>query len=97
MADEGPDSLDRYREAGLKVLLFVLGLGVFVFGFIVGLRTWTLGAARIISDGGVALGSFLFEFAAFLWTARLYVTSTERGLRLLARFPPYRGRLTRTR
>ncbi len=97
MADEATESLDRYREAGLKVMLFVFGLDMLTFGFILGLRTWTEGTASIISDGGVVLGLFLIWLAAFLGTIYWYLTSTDPGLKLLARLPPYRGRLSKTR
>ncbi len=97
MANEETEPLDSYRETGLKVLLFLWGFCLFIFGLVVGLRTWTLGVASLMSDGGVALGLFIVALAAFIVTIYLYLTSTDRGLRLLARLPPYRGRFAKTR
>ena len=97
MANFEKEPLSRYWEVGLKALLVLWGFCVFVLGLVVGLRTWTLGTASIISDGGVALGLFLIALAAFLGTIYWYLTSTDPGLRLLARLPPYRGRFAKTK
>ncbi len=97
MVDDDAKAWDQLREAGLRLMLVIWGLSLFVFGLVLGLRTLTLGTGSILSDGGFALGLTIIALAAFAGTLYRYLTSTDRGLRLLARLLPYRGRLAKTR